>query len=47
MSRRDLAALAQAHTELRNSKREIQHVRRENEILREAAEASDPPRSGA
>lgn len=39
LSRRDLAAaLAQARAELRRSKREIQHLRRENEILSEAAE---------
>lgn len=39
LSRRDLVhALAQARDDLRRSKREIQGSRRENEILREAAE---------
>jgi hypothetical protein len=39
LSRRDLtAALAQAHGELRRREREIQNLRRENEILREAAQ---------
>jgi hypothetical protein len=37
LSRRDLAAaLAQTRDELRRSKREIENLRRENEILREA-----------
>lgn len=39
LSRRDLAAaLAQMRDELRRNKRELQDLRRENEILREAAE---------
>jgi putative transposase len=39
LSRRDLAAaLVQARAELRRREREIQNLRRENEILREAAQ---------